>query len=77
MTVGDAGNTAYYTGLGTGVELKDENRTRTRDQDRGRTRTEAGHPAKGWCSTSLRTEANWQREQETEARRQRRLELRT
>ena len=59
MIVGDAGNAAYQTGLGTGVELKDENGTRTRDQDIGRTRTEAGHPAKGLCSTSLRTETNW------------------
>ena len=65
------------TGLETGVELRDENGTRTRNQDRERTRTEAGHPAKGWCSTSLRTEANWQRGRETEARRQRGMEPRT
>ena len=77
MIVGDAGNAPYKTGLGIGVELKDKNRTRTRDQDRDKTRTEAGHPAKGWCSTSLRTEANWQRGWGTEARRQRGLELRT
>ena len=77
MIVGDAGNAAYKTGLGTGVKLMDENGTRTRDLDRDRTRTEAGHPAKGWCSTSLRTEANWQRGRGTEARRQRGMELRT
>ena len=59
MIVGDARNAAYQTGLGTRVELRDENGTRIRDQDRGRTRTEAGHPAKGLCSTSLRTETNW------------------
>ena len=77
MIVDDVGNAPYQTGLGTGVELKVENGTGTRDQDRGRTRTEAGHLAKGVCSTSLRTEANWQRGRETEARRQRGMELRT
>ena len=67
MITGVARNAEYLTGLGTGVEMKEEDGTRTNDQDRNRTRTEAGYLDKGLCSTNLRTEATWQRGQGTGA----------